>query len=333
MDDLVEARSLVHQGHGLVVQRLEQLRRLVQGQGHAVAPHDGDAVSWEEHLGSQRGHLPEGGRPIARVALHLLRVAGVGRGPDEEVATAQHLALGCPGPRVVVGLASRMVQLERGAADVEAEPVAIGLVRVAVLGGPLQVREPELALVDERVVPGGEHVAVEPRGHGLVGHYTGAGPAPAGRLLLEDGHAEDVVDVAVRVHGCVQRRARPAPELLMHLAGQERAPRVDQHHPVPGKGADIGHRGHEGHAHRHLRQPALRRHRMVLGHVRLAPPQPVGEIQHVERHDGERYRWRAGGSRPGPGPTVETYEAFDPGGQKMLTASGVFPTDRTPCWP
>ena len=156
MDDLVEARSLVHQGHGLVVQRLEQLRRLVQGQGHAVAPHDGDAVSWEEHLGSQRGHLPEGGRPIARVALHLLRVAGVGRGPDEEVATAQHLALGCPGPRVVVGLASRMVQLERGAADVEAEPVAIGLVRVAVLGGPLQVREPELALVDERVVPGGE---------------------------------------------------------------------------------------------------------------------------------------------------------------------------------
>src|SRR6202453_1319155 len=70
-----------------------------------VGSHDRKAVAGEEEFGVELQHAAQGGRPLPRVALHLLRIAGVGRGPDEEVPAAQDPAVGLPGDGVVVGLA------------------------------------------------------------------------------------------------------------------------------------------------------------------------------------------------------------------------------------
>jgi hypothetical protein len=69
-------------------------------------------VSGQQHLRAQRRHLAKRDRPLGGVPLHLLRVAGVGRGPDEQVTAAEHLAVGEPRPGVVVGLAARCMQLD-----------------------------------------------------------------------------------------------------------------------------------------------------------------------------------------------------------------------------
>src|SRR5205807_2090104 len=104
---------------------------------------------------------PEGDGPLARVALHLVGVAGVRARPDEEVAAAQDLAVGHPGPRVVVGLAPRVMQLDSYAANFESEGVAVGAVGIAVLSRPAQVGHAELTLVDDLVVASREDVPVE----------------------------------------------------------------------------------------------------------------------------------------------------------------------------
>ena len=98
---------------------------------------------------------------------------------------------------MVVGLAAVVVQLEQHPADLEAHLVAIGGVGVAVARRPHQVGCLELALVDDAVVAGGEHVAVETRGEGLVAHHGRCGPVVRAGVLLERTDAEDVVDVAV----------------------------------------------------------------------------------------------------------------------------------------
>ena len=49
------------------------------------------------------------------------------------------------------------------------------------------------------VVPGGQDVAVEAGGQGLVGHDHRFGPPGLGRLGRPDRHAEDMVDVPVGV--------------------------------------------------------------------------------------------------------------------------------------
>ena len=83
--------------------------------------------------------------------------------------------------------------------------VPVGLVRVAVLGGPLQVVDAELPPVDDLVVAGGGDVAVEPGWHRLVGDDPRLRASRRSRRLgLPHRHAEDVVDVAVGVDGGVE---------------------------------------------------------------------------------------------------------------------------------
>ena len=105
---------------------------------------------------------------------------------------------------MVVGLAHGVVELEARVADLEGVPVDIGLVRIAVLGRPAQPGYLELPLVDHAVVPGRHDVAVEAVGQGLVGHDAWGAPSRGPGLLVEGGHPEDMVDVAVRVHRGVE---------------------------------------------------------------------------------------------------------------------------------
>ena len=90
----------------------------------------GSAVPGQQHLGAERRHLAQRVRPLARIALHLLRIARVRRRPDEQVAGAQHAAIRHPHPGVIVGLAARVVQLERR----RRRPRASSCVRVGLVG-------------------------------------------------------------------------------------------------------------------------------------------------------------------------------------------------------
>ena len=90
--DVVEAGAVVHQRERLLHERLQQLGALGERLVHAGAAHDRQAVTGKQHVGLQRVHLAERGRPVARVALHLLRVAAVGRRPDEHVAGEEDAA-------------------------------------------------------------------------------------------------------------------------------------------------------------------------------------------------------------------------------------------------
>ena len=68
----------------------------------------------EEELCVKLHHFLQGLRPLHRVTLDLLRVAAVGRGPDEEISGADSLLLGNPDPGGVVSLALVVVQVEAG---------------------------------------------------------------------------------------------------------------------------------------------------------------------------------------------------------------------------
>ena len=196
------------------------------------APMTGKPWPGQEELGVQLEHAAQGGRPLPGVALHLLGIAGVGRGPDEEVAAAQHPAVGLPGHGVVVGLALLVAQREAAAAHRELERVVVGPVRVAVLGRPVQVGEAELPPVDDGVVAGGEDVAVEAGRQRVVGDDLGGGPALRGGLLLPDRHAEDVVDVPVGVDGGVEAGRAPGADVVVDDLGQRARCRC---RPGPGR--------------------------------------------------------------------------------------------------
>src|SRR5436190_6897795 len=62
----------------------------------ALAADDREAVARQQDVGTERVHLAERGGPVARIALDLLRVAAVGRGPDEHVAREQDATRGRP---------------------------------------------------------------------------------------------------------------------------------------------------------------------------------------------------------------------------------------------
>ena len=127
--------------------------------------------------GSSAAISPQRDRPVLRVALHLLRIPGVGGAPDDQVAGAQGPPLGHPHPRVVVGFAAGVVQLGGDASEVEIESVGVGDIGPAVLDRPLQPRRAELPLVDHGVVAGGLHVSVETGIDARHGRSTRIGPS------------------------------------------------------------------------------------------------------------------------------------------------------------
>src|SRR5437870_10567398 len=90
----------------------KELRGLGQRLMDAGGAADRIAVPGQQELGAERVHGAQRARPFDRIALHLLRIAGVRGGPDEEIAGAEHLAFGDPRPRMIVGLATAVPQGE-----------------------------------------------------------------------------------------------------------------------------------------------------------------------------------------------------------------------------
>ena len=149
--------------------------------------------------------------------------------------------------------------------------------------GHSQLGDAELAPVDPGVVAGGEPVAVEAPRHVLVRHHPGRGPVPLRGLLLEQGHAEHVVHVAVRVDRGVERSVgRPVADLLVHERRHEVAAGVHQHEPVGGaERRHVRQGGDEREVLGRLHELALEAHRVVVLDSLLAAPEAVGQLQYV----------------------------------------------------
>ncbi len=240
--DPLERGARVHQRERLLDEGLEPLRGLGESLPHPVRAEDRHPVPGDEQGGVARGHGPERRGPFRGVALRLLGIARVGRHPEEEIAGPEHAALRPPDPGVVVRLPAGVLELERAAARLDAEPPLVGGVRIDVLARPRR-RPGELARVDQPVVSGGGAIAVEARNDVGVRHHPGRGPSALVRLRPERGQAEGVIGVAVRVDRVpdrrrvhrADRREGPVPGGLARAVDQEQAvPRA--HHRHVGEG-------------------------------------------------------------------------------------------------
>src|SRR5208282_6363642 len=69
-------------------------------------------MSRHQYFGAKPRHHAQRLGPLARIALRFLRIAGVGRSPNDQISGAQQLALGDVHPAMVVGLAARMMAFE-----------------------------------------------------------------------------------------------------------------------------------------------------------------------------------------------------------------------------
>ena len=78
-----------------------------------------------------RRHVAQRLRPFARITLHLLRIAGIRKIPDEEITRTDGFALRYPRPSVIVRLSTRVTQL-----DIEpAKGLLLGLFFISYLLG------------------------------------------------------------------------------------------------------------------------------------------------------------------------------------------------------
>ena len=202
----------------------------------------------QEELGALCGHLPHGGRPFHRIALHLLRVARVGKTPDEEVTRADRLVFRDPGPRVVVGLALGVLQLDVEPADGKIQLVRIGDFRarrgfrqepVAVGERIAAARElPELATVDHHVVAARPLIAIEAARDVLVTGDLRRRPAIGFGIRHEGTTAADVIEMPVCVHQGIEAVVAPTTDRLDYpsptlgtagIEGQQAVVRLEQH--------------------------------------------------------------------------------------------------------
>jgi hypothetical protein len=115
-----------------------------------------------------------------------------------------------------------------------------------------------------------------------VGDDPDVGPAVGRRLLLEGAGAEDVVDVAVGVHGRVEAGGVPLAHLGVDERGDERAAGVDEDQAVIGaEGRDVGERLEEGGALADLLELVGRGERVVVLDRDLAGDDAIGQVQEI----------------------------------------------------
>jgi hypothetical protein len=242
--DRVERRPGVHHLERRGGELLEGGGRVAEHPRDPLPPGDRQPVGGQEQLGSLLDHPPQRRRPLDRVALHLLRVAGVGEVPDDEVARHQPAPLRQPCPEVVVGLGLGMVQLDPRPADVERRRVAerrVGPQRAGGEEAPPVAADAELQLggdatelagVDQEVPVVGELVAIEPGAHVLVADDGGPLVPGLDRRRREGRAATDVIGVAVRVHQRADRVGRPRADRGVDRRPGVHAGGVEAHQPV-----------------------------------------------------------------------------------------------------
>src|SRR5271156_4773194 len=115
-----------------------------------------------ENFRAQPRHHAQRLGPFARIALRLLRIARIGRRPDDQISGAQHLALRNIDPAMVVGLAARMMAFVLVVARNYVQlTIEVGI-RIYILSRP-RGRPIELPGIDYCVIATGALVAIEPR--------------------------------------------------------------------------------------------------------------------------------------------------------------------------
>ncbi len=227
VEDVFRRLAVVHPTPHLVDEHAEIARRLRQHGANGGGAVDDEPVARKEPLGVVTRHRFQRVGPVLGVPLHLLRVPAVRRLPDDQVAGEQVPSLRHPDPERVVGLAARRRVLERDVAETLRQPIAHEERRRIEALREHRLRQRELPLVDARVPPVHEPIAVEARRTGFLRDDRGR---IAG--IEEGAEPERVVDVPVRVDGDPQRRVAPPPHELLHAARRVREARIDEHQPV-----------------------------------------------------------------------------------------------------
>src|SRR5271156_2996437 len=126
-------------------------------------------MSRNQYFRPKPRHHPQRLGPFARITLRLLRIARVGRRPDDQIAGEQYLALRHIDPAMVIGLAACMMAFELVVAGNYIElTIEVGI-RIYILGRPR--RGPvELPRIDCSVVAAGALVPIEPRRNRAMPH-------------------------------------------------------------------------------------------------------------------------------------------------------------------
>ena len=200
-----------------------------------------------EHFSSQPRHHAQRLGPFARIALRLLRIARVGRGPDDQISGAQHFALRNVYPAMVVGLAARMMAFELVVARNYIQLTIEVSIRIYILSRPR--RGPaELPRIDYIVIASGALVAIESRRDCAMAHD--ARPRDLVLLRIRDNrrHPARVIDVPMRVDRSVHPLRRELPNQLDGRVLVEVAAGVDQHQSLARLGCG------------HVRKPAVEHH-------------------------------------------------------------------------
>jgi hypothetical protein len=198
----VRRGAVVERGERLGDDRLEIFGGLDQ---HApdscgIADH-GTAVSGAEASRRERRDPPQPFGPVPWIALHLLQIAGVRHGVDDQVARAHHRALRAKDPAMVIGLGAAVMDLEIEAAEPECELAVEQRVRhqlraPEIVVFPARLRAlgatAELAGVDGGVVAAGALVSRETVEHRVLGNDA----RPRLSRLQESLEPECMVDAA-----------------------------------------------------------------------------------------------------------------------------------------
>ena len=148
----------------------------------------------KSHSGSSAAICSSAFTQSTRVALHFLRIAAVGRPPDDEIARKQAALLGQPDEAVVIRLAFAGGDGHVRCAEAELQTVAERDRRPGEVDGEDGRLVAELAAVDRLIEALRQLIALEAVDAVFLGDDLGP---IAG---IEEGpHAEDVIDMAVRV--------------------------------------------------------------------------------------------------------------------------------------
>ena len=248
MHDVVQLGALIHHGEGLRHDALQRLGHFREHPADALRPRDGQAVRGQKQLRPLCRHRPQRLRPFAGITLRLLRIAGVGEVPDEEVPGANRFVLRNPSPSVVVRFAAAVRQPRRQTAHVDVQRFPIrgvwvwrGVRQERAAGGhgvAVAGELPELPLVDDAVVAIREPIALEAVRHVLMPDDARPRMAVGVRVRDEGAGAAGVIHVPVGIDDGVEAPRPPLadgvhhPGAAVHAAGvegQQAVVRLEQH--------------------------------------------------------------------------------------------------------
>src|SRR5271166_3693410 len=209
---------------------LEPMSRFVECLAHSAPAENRQAVTRHENLCLASAHRAERLRPVSSVALHLLRVSGVGGHPDELVAREEHLAFRPEDPGMVVCFPARVTQLQSVAAGVQLEAFVVRHVGIVELCRPWH-RYPKLPCIDGGIVAGGRAISIKTWTHVLVTDDPYPLPVFCSCLGQERRKTKGMVYVTMRIDARKHWSGVTVTYSIEGLRPSEVAPGIDQDEP------------------------------------------------------------------------------------------------------